>query len=308
MEYRRLGNSGLVVSEIGLGTNNFGAPLDGAEVGRILDQAIDLGVNFIDTADIYAQGESETLIGRILGPRRQQMAVATKFAIRMGNQPHQAGGSRRWVMEAVEASLRRLNTDYIDLYQMHFPDPQTPILETLGALDDLVRQGKIRYVGHSNFSAWQIADAQWTARTEHLALPVGAQNHYHLLRQEVRGDVLSACRTFGIGLIPYFPLASGFLTGKYRPGRTVDAGRLDRSPELAAEFVNEENFKRLGLFECFAKERGHTLIELALGWLLSQPEVATVIAGASSAEQVLQNIESSGWRLDSASIEALAAI
>ena len=304
MEYRRLGESGLLVSEVGLGTNNFGQRLDQERTRHVIDRALDLGITFIDTADTYGGGDSERFIGRALGTRRHQVVLATKFGAGSGEKAHQQGGSRRWIIECVEASLRRLDTDYIDLYQMHRPDPGTPILETLQALDDLVRQGKVRYIGHSNFGAWQIVDAQWTARTEHLTHPISAQHHYNLLNRGVERDVLPACRSLGLGLIPYFPLASGFLTGKYRPGVTPEGTRLAGSPR-AASILSDDNFQQLERLHRFGAERGHTILELAMGWLLSRPEVSSVIAGATSPEQVDQNVQCSQWRLDPADLEAV---
>jgi aryl-alcohol dehydrogenase-like predicted oxidoreductase len=216
------------------------------------------------------------------------------------------GASRGWIMRTVEGSLRRLRTDYIDLYQVHTPDPHTPIDETLRALDDLVRSGKVRYVGHSNFAAWQVADADWTARTEHLARPVSAQMHYNLIVRGIQGEVIPACEAFGLGVIPYFPLASGFLTGKYRAGGE-GKGRLAESPR-ADEIMTEANFDRLTKLEAFALECGHSLLDLAFGWLLSQPIVGPVIASASSPEQVRANVAAAEWRLKPNEMEAVAAL
>ena len=307
MEYRRLGRSGLLVSAMGLGTNNFGSRLDEAATGRVLDQALALGVTFIDTADVYGQGASELVIGRLLGSRRKDVVLATKFASPMGDGHDRRGTSRRWLMTAVEESLRRLDTDVIDLYQIHRPDPETPIEETLRALDDLVTAGKVRYVGYSNFAAWQMVEGQWIARTEHLVRPISAQDHFNLVRREVESGVLPVARAHGLGVIPYFPLESGFLTGKYRPGQTPEGARLDGSPR-AAEVLSAANFERLERWEAFAAARGRPLVDLALGWLLSHPEVGSVIAGASSPEQVAANVAAGAWRLDAADMEALAAI
>lgn len=306
MEYRRLGPSGLLVSAVGLGTNNFGTRLDEAGTRRVLDQALELGVTFVDTADSYGRGASEALIGKLLGPRRKDVVLATKFSSPMGNSPYQRGTSRRWLIEALDASLRRLATDAIDLYQIHFPDPETPIEETLRALDDVVAAGKVRYVGYSNFAAWQIVEGQWTARSEHLVRPISTQNHYNLLRREVEAEVLPAARAHGLGVIPYFPLESGFLTGKYRPGKTPQGARLEGSAR-AGEVLRPANFERLERWEAFASSRGRSLVELAVGWLLSHPEVGSVIAGASSAEQVRANVEAGTWRLEAAEMEMVAA-
>ena len=223
MEYRRLGDSGLLVSGVGLGTNNFAGRLHDEAARAVLNEALELGVTFIDTADIYGRGSEEGLgasenqLGRLLAGRRQNVILATKFGHPMSESVYERGASRGWIVRAVEASLRRLRTDYIDLYQIHVPDPQTPIEETLRALDDLVRAGKVRWIGHSNFAAWQMADADWTARTHHLSRPISAQMHYNLLVRDIEAEVIPACRRFGLGVIPYFPLESGFLTGKYRP-------------------------------------------------------------------------------------------
>jgi aryl-alcohol dehydrogenase-like predicted oxidoreductase len=306
VEYRRLGRSGLLVSAVGLGTNNFGTRLDEAGTRRVLDQALELGITFVDTADSYGRGASEALIGKLLGPRRKDVVLATKFSSPMGNSPYQRGTSRRWLIEALDASLRRLATDAIDLYQIHFPDPETPIEETLRALDDVVAAGKVRYVGYSNFAAWQIVEGQWTARSEHLVRPISTQNHYNLLRREVEAEVLPAARAHGLGLIPYFPLESGFLTGKYRPGKTPQGARLEGSAR-AGEVLRPANFERLERWEAFASSRGRSLVELAVGWLLSHPEVGSVIAGASSAEQVRANVEAGTWRLEAAEMEMVAA-
>jgi aryl-alcohol dehydrogenase-like predicted oxidoreductase len=294
-EFRHLGNSGLLVSAMGLGTNNFGSRLDEERTREVLEAALAAGVTFIDTADIYAGGKSETLIGKILGNRRKDVVLATKVGMPAGDSPYRRGASRRRIMEAVEGSLRRLGTDYIDLYQLHAPDRATPIDETLGALDDLVHQGKVRYVGHSNFSAWEIVDAAWTARQLHLARPVSAQHHYSLLTRDIETDVLEVTRKFGLGMIPFYPLESGFLTGKYRVGTIPAGARLESGPR-AEKVLNAGNFERLETLERFASERGHSLLQLALGWLLSKAEVATVIAGASSGEQVRRNVEASGRR------------
>jgi aryl-alcohol dehydrogenase-like predicted oxidoreductase len=291
---------------VGLGTNNFGTRLDEAGTRRVLDQALELGITFVDTADSYGRGASEALIGKLLGPRRKDVVLATKFSSPMGDSPYQRGTSRRWLIEALEASLRRLATDAIDLYQIHFPDPETPIEETLRALDDVVAAGKVRYVGYSNFAAWQIVEGQWTARSEHLVRPISTQNHYNLLRREVEAEVLPAARAHGLGVIPYFPLESGFLTGKYRRGKTPQGARLEGSAR-AGEVLRPANFERLERWEAFASSRGRSLVELAVGWLLSHPEVGSVIAGASSAEQVRANVEAGTWRLEAAEMETVAA-
>lgn len=306
METRRLGGSGLAVSALGLGTNNFGSRLDEAGAKRVLETALDEGVTFIDTADSYGQGASEELLGKLLGPRRDEVSIATKFGSRLGDSGYRQGGSRRWIRQAVEGSLGRLRTDHIDLYQMHWMDPTTPIEETLRALDDLIRAGKVLYVGTCNHGAWQLVDVQWTARARGLTEPISAQHHYNLLRREIQADVLPAAQAMGLGLIPYFPLASGFLTGKYRPGQTP-AGRLGAS-RRGAETLTAENFARLERLDAFAAERGHDVLDLAIGWLLSQPIVGSVIASASSPEQVRRNAQAATWRLGAADMEALPEV
>ncbi|MEZ5557284.1 MAG: aldo/keto reductase [Pseudomonadales bacterium] len=314
MEQRRLGSSGLYVSAIGIGCNNFGGRIDAAQTRAVVDAALDAGINFFDTADVYGGQRSEVLLGQALGLRRQQVVIATKFGMPMSSDPAQAlhakGGSRRYVRLAVEASLQRLGTDYIDLYQMHAPDSATPIEETLSVLDDLVREGKIRYLGHSNFSGWQIADAHWVARTSRYTPFVTAQNHYSLLERGVRHEVLPACERFGLGMLPYFPLASGMLTGKYRAGEPAPEGtRLALMEGLARRAMTDSNFDRVARLTEFAAGRGHTLLELAFCWLLSQNVISSVIAGATSAEQVAANAAAgSAWRLDTAELDEVAAL
>ena len=310
MESRRLGKSGPQVSAVGLGTNNLGARLDDDAARRVVDEALALGVTFIDTADIYGRGSaagagaSESQLGRLLAGRRQSVVLATKFGSPMSNSPDERGASRRWIVQAAEASLRRLQTDYIDLYQVHVPDPETPIEETLRALEDLVSAGKVRYVGHSNFAAWRIADVDWTARSLRLARPVSAQMHYSLLTRDLQAEVFPACEAFGLGVIPYFPLESGFLTGKYRRGGR-GAGRLAESSR-AAELFTDANFDRLERLEAFAIEHGRQLLDLAFGWLLSQPIVGSVIASASTPDQIAANIKAAEWRLSSQEMDAVA--
>jgi aryl-alcohol dehydrogenase-like predicted oxidoreductase len=312
VEYRRLGDSGLLVSAVGLGTNNFAGRLHDEAARAVLNVALDLGVTFIDTADIYGRGSdeglgaSESQLGRLLDGRRQDVILATKFGFSMGDSAGERGASAGWIARAVEGSLRRLQTDYIDLYQIHIPDPETPIEETLRALDDLVKAGKVRWIGHSNFAAWQIADADWTARTQGLARPISAQMHYNLLVRGIQAEVIPACRAFGLGIIPYFPLESGFLTGKYRSSGE-GKGRLAESPR-AREILTDANFARIGRLERFALERKRKLLDLAFGWLLSQPVVGSVIASASSADQVKLNVAAAEWRLDAAEMEAVAGL
>ena len=304
MEYRSLGRSGLQVSVVGLGCNNFGRRIDQGATTAVVHKALDLGVTFFDTADIYGpRGLSEEYLGTALEGKRHDVVIATKFAGPMGEGPLWSGASRRYIMQAVEASLRRLKTDYIDLYQIHFPDPRTPIEETLRTLDDLVRQGKVRYIGCSNFAAWQVVEAQWTARTHHLTPFVSAQNLYNLLDRRIERELVPACNVYGLSILPYFPLASGFLTGKYRPGAPPPEGtRLATAGPMAERVLTEQNFAMLSKLEEFATARGHTVLELAIGWLASQPHVASVIAGATTPEQVEQNVRAAEWRLTQAEL------
>ena len=306
MEQRRLGNSGLFVSEVGLGCNNFGGRMDEAGTCAVVDAALDAGINLLDTADMYGGSLSEEYLGRALKGRRDDVVLATKFGFAMGEGPHRRGASRRYIVSALEASLRRLDTDYIDLYQLHFPDPHTPIAETLRALDDCVRAGKVRYIGCSNFSGWQIADAHWTAARDRANPFVSAQNLMSLLERDVLREVIPACDHFGLGMLPYFPLASGLLTGKYRRGESPPEGTRLGAPR-AARALSERNFDRVEALAAFAEERGRSLLELAFGWLLSTPAVSSVIAGATSPEQVRANVAASTMRLDDAEMGDVVA-
>jgi aryl-alcohol dehydrogenase-like predicted oxidoreductase len=312
MQLRNLGRSGLRVSVIGLGCNNFGGRIDLEASRRVVDRAIDRGITFFDTADIYGNGGgSETILGEILGERRKEIVLASKFGMVMNEERGLKGGSRRYIMRAVEDSLKRLKTDWIDLYQFHEPDPLTPIEETLRALDDLVRQGKVRYIGCSNMPAWQVVEAQWTSKSLGIESFISCQDEYSLLVRGVERDLLPAAKAYGLGLIPYFPLASGLLTGKYRRDAPLPEGtRLANTQRLANRYVNEENWDRVERLERFAKERGRGLLDLAFAWLLSRPQVASVIAGATKPDQVDQNVATAEWTLtdeDAAEIERLLA-
>ena len=296
MEFRRLGTSGLVVSVVGLGTNNFGMKLDDEGCRTVLDAALDSGITLIDTSDSY--GQSEARLGALLKGRRDDVVLATKFGsdvTRLGNDNGKdwgARGSRRYLRRAVEASLTRLQTDWIDLYQLHRPDPQTPVEETLGALDDLVHEGKIRYVGHSNFSGFQTAHAEWVARTCGFERFISAQNEYSLLKTKVETELVPALQEYGIGLLPFFPLASGLLTGKYQRGAELPEGsRL----KLWGISVSDRDFDKVDRLAGFAEQRGITLLEVAIGGLAARPTVASVIAGATSAEQVRANVKAGEW-------------
>ncbi len=302
------------VSLAGLGTNNFGMRLDYERSAAVVEAALEAGINFFDTADIYGGGLSEEYLGRALGSRREEVLIATKFAMPVGEGPFTRGGSRHYIERAVAASLRRLGTDYIDVYQMHQPDAETPIEETLEALTDLVRRGVVRYIGHSNFSGWQIANADWASRTRGLARFVSAQNEWSLLQRGVEAEVMPACREFGLGQLPFFPLASGFLTGKYRRGEPLPAGtRLaawqQAMPARIDALTAEANFDTLEALERYAGERGRSILDLALSWLASDGAVSSVIAGATKAEQIEANVASTlAWRLSAEEFAEVDAI
>jgi aryl-alcohol dehydrogenase-like predicted oxidoreductase len=297
MKKRRLGTSMLDVSVVGLGGNNFGGRIDFAASERVVHKAIALGVNLIDTADSYGnRGGSEEELGRILGDKRKQIVLATKFGLPMDDTGTLRGASRRYIIHAVEASLKRLRTDWIDLYQLHRPDELTPIEETLRALDELVQQGKVRFTGCSNLSAQQMVAAQDTASRHGLAAFVSCQDEYSLLKRGIERELIPAAKARGLGILPYFPLASGLLTGKYRRGAPPPPGsRLAKNQRHAQEFVSERNWRILGELEAFAARRHRTLLDLAFGWLLRDPVIASVIAGATSPEQIGQNVRAAAW-------------
>ncbi len=287
-------------SLVGLGCNNFGGRLDEAATKAVIDRCVEEGITFFDTADIYGgRGKSEEFMAAALKPHRRDVVIATKAAGSMGEGPYWRGASRKYLMDAVDDSLRRLDTDYIDLFQVHFPDAKTPIEETLRALDDIVKSGKVRYIGNSNFAGWQVVEADWVARTEHMTRFISAQNEYSLLQRKVEPELAPACLKYGLGLLPFSPLASGFLTGKYRPGEAPPEGaRLSATDSpMSARILNEGNFGMLTKLEKFAEDRGHTMIELAFSWLASKPFVSSVIAGATKPEQVTQNAKAADWKL-----------
>jgi aryl-alcohol dehydrogenase-like predicted oxidoreductase len=298
MELRNVGRSGLRVSAIGLGCNNFGV-LDVESSRKVVHRALDLGVTLLDTADVYGnRGGSETQLGEILGPRRKDVVLATKFGMQMDEAGMKAGAARRYIVEAAEASLTRLKTDWIDLYQLHRPDPLTPLEETLSALDDLVRAGKVRYIGCSNLPAWGVADAHWTARDRGLTAFVSAQDEYSLLVRDAERELAPALAQYGMGLLPYFPLASGLLTGKYKHGADVPAGtRMALMKRLSDRYMTEANWRIVDKLEGFVAARGHTLLELAFSWLLARPQLSSVIAGATRPEQVEANVKAAAWAL-----------
>jgi aryl-alcohol dehydrogenase-like predicted oxidoreductase len=312
MEIRNLGRSGLRVSAIGLGCNNFGGRIDQAATEKVIHKAFDLGITLFDTADVYGErGGSETAMGRVIGPMRQEIVLATKFCMPMSDDGRKQGASRRYIMQAVEASLKRLQTDYIDLYQVHRFDPLTPVEETLRALDDLVRSGKVRYIGCSNWASWQMMQAEWIARTEGLSHFVSCQDEYSLVLRDAERELMPAAREIGLGLLPYFPLASGLLTGKYRRNAPMPEGaRLTKTERLANRYLTENNWAISEKLIDYAESRGHTALELAFSWLLSRAPVASVIAGATKPDQLEQNAKAGGWvrtAEDTAAIDAITA-
>jgi aryl-alcohol dehydrogenase-like predicted oxidoreductase len=305
MEYRQLGKSGLKVSAIGLGGNTFGNGADEAQTARIIHRALDLGINFIDTADTYSRGVSEQYVGKAVAGRRQQALIATKVYGRMGDGPNDAGLSRKHILEGVEASLKRLDTDYIDLYQVHNVDASTPIYETLATLDGLVRQGKVRYIGCSNFLAWQLCEALWAADRKDLTPFVSVQPRYNVIDRAIERELLPFCRQYGIGIVPYSPLAGGILTGKYRLGEAPPADtRAGRNPRLQQQ-LNEAMLGKVNALAKWARDQGHDVGHLALAWLLSRPEVSTIIAGATKPEQVEDNARAAEWRLSAGDLEEI---
>jgi aryl-alcohol dehydrogenase-like predicted oxidoreductase len=299
LEIRNLGASGLRVSAIGLGCNNFGGRIDLEATRKVMHKALDLGITLFDTADTYGErGGAETCMGQILGDDRKRIVLATKFGMPMDDVGVKVGGSRRYIMNAVDDSLRRLRTDWIDLYQIHQPDAATPIEETLRTLDDLIRQGKVRYIGCSNYPAWQVMEAHWTAKTNGLNGFVSCQDEYSLVFRKPEPELMPAMRQMGLGLLPFFPLASGLLTGKYRRNVTLPEGtRLAATQRLADRYLTERNWAIAEKLGDFAAGRGHTMLELAFSWLLAQRPVASVIAGATRPEQLEQNVKAGSWQL-----------
>ena len=305
MERRRLGTSALEVSAVGLGGNNFGGRLDLAATRRVVHAALDAGITLIDTADLYNEGASEECLGRVLGARRKEVVLATKFGLSLDAVGRRTGASRHAIVAALEASLKRLATDWIDLYQLHRPDPATPVEETLRALDDLVRAGKVRFIGCSSLSARELTAAQDTARRHGLAAFICCQDQYSLLARDIERDLIPAMETQGLSLLPYFPLASGLLTGKYRRDAMPARARLTYSARHADRFISERNWRIVEALDAFCARRGRKLIELAFAWLLARPMVGSVIAGASTPEQVDDNVRAAGWTL---SVKELAEV
>ena len=309
MELRNLGASGLRVSVVGLGCNNFGQRIDLETSRAVIHKALDAGITLFDTADTYGgRGGSETAMGQILGDRRKDIVLASKFGMAMDD-GEKKGASRRYMMAAVEASLKRLKTDWLDLYQVHQPDPLTPIEETLRGLDDLVRAGKVRYVGCSNYSAAQVTEAQWAARHLNLNAFISCQDEYNLLKRDLDGERLGVMQRYGLGLLPFFPLASGLLTGKHKRGAAASGTRL-ATAQFAGRFMTDANFDIVEKLEAFVTARGHTMTDLAFSWLAARAPVASIIAGATKPEQIEANVKATGWTLtgdDMAEIDKLTA-
>jgi aryl-alcohol dehydrogenase-like predicted oxidoreductase len=311
MLQRPFGTTGLRVSAVGLGCNNFGSRLDADETRLVVHAALDAGVTLFDTADIYGnRGDSERMLGEALGARRKDIVLVTKFGLPMDGTGRRQGGSRRYVPRALEASLERLKTDWIDVYYFHRPDPETPIEETLAALEDLVRAGKVRHIACSNFSAAQIHAAQAAARARGSTPFVATQEQYNLLSREIEHDVIPAIIAEKLALLPYFPLASGMLTGKYRLGKPLPEGTRLANARYSDRFLNDENLRTVERLQAFCAARGRSMLQLAFGWLLTKPFVSSVIAGASTPEQLRQNADAVGWDLgaeDVAEVDRITA-
>lgn len=308
MEQRQLGNSGLTVSAIGLGGNTFGATVDGDEAVRTIQHAIEHGVSFIDTADVYSMGRSEELVGKAIAGRRETVVVATKCGILLDSGPHASGLSRRWILQAAEDSLRRLGTDYIDLYYAHRPDPSTPLDETLRAMDDLVRSGKVRYIGCSNYRSWEVAHGLGVSQNLGLSRWVAAQNRWNLLEGLDSPELEHAAEELGVGIIPYTPLASGILTGKYRRDADPEAGTRFGDLSRMRDRLTDAKIATAERVQAWAEERGHTPAEAAIAWLLAKPVVSSVIAGARSTDQLTANIRAASWKLTPEERDQLTAL
>jgi aryl-alcohol dehydrogenase-like predicted oxidoreductase len=309
MEYRQLGNSGVRVSVIGLGANRFGSTEVGqADVDNIIDQALDLGVNFFDTANVYTEGRSEETLGHALKGRMDRVVLASKFSFPRKSSPNSWGASRYQLMQALDASLRRLQTDHIDLYYTHRWDASTPIEETLRALDDVIRMGKVRYIGASAYASWQLAHANALAEMKGWSAFVVIQSEYNLLRRDVEREVLPYCRAHQVGFVPYYPLAGGFLTGKYEQGKPPPPGSRGATTRNVQELMIEANYNRVSRLATWAKARRRGVNELAQAWLLAQPQVCSVISGATKAEQVVSNVKASDWQLTVEELKEVDAI
>ncbi|MGB1253477.1 MAG: aldo/keto reductase [Candidatus Promineifilaceae bacterium] len=308
MEYRQLGNSGVRVSAIGLGTNQFGGKIDQTSANTIIGEALDLGINFIDTADMYQSGRSEETLGIALQGRRRDVVLATKVYMKVGDGPNDRGASRYHIVRGVEDSLRRLQTDHIDLYQMHRWDENTPIEETLRALDDLLSSGKISYIGTSNYAAWQIARANLLAEFRGWNAFVTEQGHYHMLERAVEKEMLPFCRSQNVGFIPFFPLAGGFLTGKYKRGEGAPEGSRGERSAYVQAYMSDANYAIVEKLSAWSAERGHTINELAHAWLLAQPQVCSVISGLTKIEHMRANAKAADWSLSAEEEQAVRTI
>jgi aryl-alcohol dehydrogenase-like predicted oxidoreductase len=309
MDYRQLGKSGVRVSTIGLGTNRFGTEkMPQSEVNRVIDAAVDAGINFLDSANVYTGGRSEETIGVALRGRWDKFVVATKYTSRTGQGPNDYGASRYHLFNAVEDSLRRLQSDHIDLFYVHRWDETTPMDEMLRGLDDLVRAGKLRYIGASQFLAWRLARANLLAEVHGWSPFIVIQSHYHMLERELEAETLSYCQDQGVGLVPYFPLAGGFLTGKYKRGQPPPSGSRGESNPYVQQYLTDANFDRIERLEAFAAERGRGLNELAIAWLLAHPAVSSVIAGATRLDQMQANVKAADFVLTSEEMEAIQKI
>jgi aryl-alcohol dehydrogenase-like predicted oxidoreductase len=306
MEFHNMGRSGLVVSLAGLGCNNFGARTDEEQSAVVVHAALDMGITHFDTSDVYGDSHSEEILGKALIGHRDDVVIATKFGLSMGPSPYRRGGSRRWIVRACEASLRRLGTDWIDLYYMHRPDPTVPWDETMDALDDLVHSGKVRYIGASGMRGWQIAEAEFTARAAHGERFVCMQEEWSLLVRGVEQEVVPACHQYGIGVVPHSPLAWGLLSGKYQTGAPIPEGTRLALPNFARK-LTDDNFRKVDLLRPVAEATGRSLLELALAWLATQPDVASVIAGARTVEQLRDNVEALEKRLTPDELAAVDA-
>jgi aryl-alcohol dehydrogenase-like predicted oxidoreductase len=308
VNYRQLGHSGLRVSVIGLGTNQFGGKVDQAGVNEIIDGAIDLGINLIDTADVYTGSRSEETLGHALKGKWDKVVLATKVYGKMGDGPNDYGASRYHIINGVEASLRRLQSDHIDLYQIHRWDETTPIEETLRALDDLVSAGKVRYIGASNFMAWQLARANLLAEIKGWTTFVSIQPHYHMFERELEKEMIPYCNAHNVGILPYFPLAGGFLTGKYKRGESAPAGSRGENSPYVQKYMTDANYAIVEKLTAWAEERDHTMAELAHAWLLGQPQVSSVISGATKLSQVQSNAAAGDWSLSADEYAAVTAV
>jgi aryl-alcohol dehydrogenase-like predicted oxidoreductase len=306
VEYRQFGKSGVRVSVIGLGTNRFGAEQAPQEaVNDMIAAALDLGINFIDTADVYTGGQSEVTLGQALKGRWDKVILATKVFHPTGEGPNDRGASRYHILNGVETSLTRLQSDHIDLCYLHRWDSATPIEESLRALDDLVSSGKVRYIAASNYAAWQLATANLLAEFHGWTAFVALQSHYHMLEREVEKEILPYCAEHGVGFVPYFPLAGGFLTGKYRRGQPAPAGSRGETSDYVKNYMTDANFGKIEKLAAWAQERGHTLSELAETWLLAQPAVCSVISGATKVEQIQANVKAADWKLSVEDVQAV---